>query len=112
MNYLRQERETLEGLLALDEALTRLQSIDPTAAKLVKLWHFAGLTMPRPQKSSACPCAPPSGTGPVPAPGCMANWRPTTRRLPQGETSPEKNAGGLCIHSSHYLWARKSGQDL
>ena len=35
------------GLLALDEALTRLETIDPTAAKLVNLRYFAGLTMPQ-----------------------------------------------------------------
>jgi RNA polymerase sigma factor (TIGR02999 family) len=32
-------------LLALDEALTRLESLDPTKAKLVKLRFFAGLTL-------------------------------------------------------------------
>lgn len=34
-----------ERLLALDEALERLEAIDPTKAKLVKLRFFAGLTM-------------------------------------------------------------------
>jgi RNA polymerase sigma factor (TIGR02999 family) len=33
------------NLLALDEALTRLEEIDPLAAKIVKLRYFAGLTM-------------------------------------------------------------------
>jgi RNA polymerase sigma factor (TIGR02999 family) len=33
-------------LLALDEALSRLEGTDPTAARLVKLRYFAGLTMP------------------------------------------------------------------
>ena len=32
-------------LLALDEVLTRLEAVDPTAAKLVNLRYFAGLTM-------------------------------------------------------------------
>ena len=36
-----------DDLLALDEALTRLEANDPTAAKLVKLRYFAGLTMPQ-----------------------------------------------------------------
>ena len=35
-----------ENLLALDEALGRLEVTDPVAAKLVKLRYFAGLTMP------------------------------------------------------------------
>ena len=36
-----------DDVLAIDEALTRLEQIDPTAAKLVKLRYFAGLTMPQ-----------------------------------------------------------------
>src|SRR3954462_7383017 len=35
-----------EDLLALDEALSRLQVADPLAANLIKLRYFAGLTMP------------------------------------------------------------------
>jgi RNA polymerase sigma factor (TIGR02999 family) len=34
-----------ENLLAIDEALTKLASDDPTAAELVKLRYFAGLTI-------------------------------------------------------------------
>jgi RNA polymerase sigma factor (TIGR02999 family) len=34
-----------EHLLALDEALARLEAVDPTAARLVSLRYFAGLTM-------------------------------------------------------------------
>jgi RNA polymerase sigma factor (TIGR02999 family) len=34
-----------DDLLALDEALTRLAGVDPTAAELVKLRYFAGLTL-------------------------------------------------------------------
>ncbi|MGL4552773.1 MAG: sigma-70 family RNA polymerase sigma factor [Gemmataceae bacterium] len=34
-----------DDLLALDEALTRLAAADPQAADLVKLRHFAGLTV-------------------------------------------------------------------
>jgi RNA polymerase sigma factor (TIGR02999 family) len=36
-----------DDLLALDEALTRLGEVDPTAAELVKLRYFAGLTIPQ-----------------------------------------------------------------
>jgi RNA polymerase sigma factor (TIGR02999 family) len=35
-----------EDVLALDEALTRLATTDPTAARLVQLRYFAGLTLP------------------------------------------------------------------
>jgi RNA polymerase sigma factor (TIGR02999 family) len=35
-----------EDLVDLDEALTRLEATDPTAAGLVKLRYFAGLSMP------------------------------------------------------------------
>jgi RNA polymerase sigma factor (TIGR02999 family) len=35
-----------EDLLALDESLRRLEDHDPTAAQLVKLRYFAGMTMP------------------------------------------------------------------
>jgi RNA polymerase sigma factor (TIGR02999 family) len=35
-----------EDLLALDEALTKLVSVDPQAAQLVQLRYFAGLSIP------------------------------------------------------------------
>jgi RNA polymerase sigma factor (TIGR02999 family) len=36
-----------QDLLAVDEALTRLAQVDPTAAELVKLRYFAGLSIPQ-----------------------------------------------------------------
>jgi len=36
-----------DDVLALDEALTRLAGADPTAAELVKLRYFAGLSIPQ-----------------------------------------------------------------
>jgi RNA polymerase sigma factor (TIGR02999 family) len=36
-----------DDLLALDEALTQLAAADPRAAELVKLRHFAGMTVPQ-----------------------------------------------------------------
>ena len=36
-----------DNLLDLDEALTRLAEADPTAAELVKLRYFAGLSIPQ-----------------------------------------------------------------
>src|SRR5262249_15522073 len=35
-----------DDLLDLDEALTRLEAVDPIAARLVTLRYFAGLSMP------------------------------------------------------------------
>ena len=35
-----------DDLLALDEALARFEAVDPSAARLVKLRFFAGLSMP------------------------------------------------------------------
>jgi len=40
------EPEVSEDLLALDEALTRLASVDARAARLVELRYFAGLSIP------------------------------------------------------------------
>jgi RNA polymerase sigma factor (TIGR02999 family) len=40
------EPEIREDLLALDEALTKLTSVDPQAAQLVQLRYFAGLSVP------------------------------------------------------------------
>jgi DNA-directed RNA polymerase specialized sigma24 family protein len=37
--------ELRDDLVALDAALTRLAGVDPQAAKLVELRHFAGLTV-------------------------------------------------------------------
>ena len=38
--------EPREDLIALDEALTKLATVDGTAAELVQLRYFAGLTLP------------------------------------------------------------------
>ncbi len=38
------EEQTTVDLLALDQALTELSAVDPSAAELVKLRYFAGLT--------------------------------------------------------------------
>jgi RNA polymerase sigma factor (TIGR02999 family) len=42
-------------LLALDEALTRLEHTDPDSAKLVSLRYFAGLTMPQAAEAMGIP---------------------------------------------------------
>jgi RNA polymerase sigma factor (TIGR02999 family) len=38
--------ESSDDLLALDEALCRLEAADPRAAEIVKLGYFGGLTIP------------------------------------------------------------------
>jgi RNA polymerase sigma factor (TIGR02999 family) len=43
--------EIREDLLALDEALTKLASVDPQAAQLVQLRYFAGLSIPEAAKA-------------------------------------------------------------
>ena len=48
--------EAAADVVALDEALTRLAAADPTAAELVKLRYFAGLTLP--QAAAALKLAP------------------------------------------------------
>lgn len=40
-----------DDLLALDEALTRFEEVDPRAAELVKLRYFAGLSIPEAAQS-------------------------------------------------------------
>jgi RNA polymerase sigma factor (TIGR02999 family) len=42
--------EVREDMLALDEALTKLTSVDPQAAQLVQLRYFAGLSIPEAAK--------------------------------------------------------------
>ncbi|MFN0050584.1 MAG: ECF-type sigma factor [Planctomycetales bacterium] len=46
-----QTSEPLEDLIGLDEALGKLEKIDPPKAALVKLRFFAGLTMPEAAQS-------------------------------------------------------------
>jgi RNA polymerase sigma factor (TIGR02999 family) len=41
-----QDAERALDLLGLDDALTKLETLDPPAAQLVKLRYFAGLTIP------------------------------------------------------------------
>jgi RNA polymerase sigma factor (TIGR02999 family) len=44
-----------DQILDLDEALGRLEKIDPVAAQLVKLRYFAGLTMPQAAEALGLP---------------------------------------------------------
>jgi RNA polymerase sigma factor (TIGR02999 family) len=69
-------------LIALDEALTRLEAQHPRKAKVVSFRYFAGLSIE--ETAAAMDLSPPRSrtTGPSPAPGCTANWpvRRTARR--------------------------------
>ena len=56
---------------------------DPVKAELVKLRFFAGLTVEEAAEASASRRAPPTATGPTPAPGSLRGARPTP--------SPEPN---------------------
>ena len=47
--------ERPEELLALSEALTRLEAVDELAARIVKLRYFAGMTMPQVADALAVP---------------------------------------------------------
>jgi RNA polymerase sigma factor (TIGR02999 family) len=46
---------TSADLLALDESLARLEEQDPTAAQVVKLRYFAGMTMPEAAEALGMP---------------------------------------------------------
>jgi hypothetical protein len=56
-----------DTLLLVNDALEKLKLEDPRAAELVTLRFFGGLKTPA--RSSASPNAPPSASGPSPAPG-------------------------------------------
>ena len=62
-----------DDLLALNEALDRLEQRDSASAELVKLRFFAGLRCPRLPKRWGFRCEQPSGTGLTPAPGSTAS---------------------------------------
>jgi RNA polymerase sigma factor (TIGR02999 family) len=53
--------ERADDLLALDEALTRLATVDPPVAALVRLRYFAGMTIP--QAATALGVAPRTADG-------------------------------------------------
>jgi RNA polymerase sigma factor (TIGR02999 family) len=59
-----------EEMLAVHEALDRLADYDSTAAELVKLRYFVGMTMDEAATALASPCGPRNVFGPSPGPGC------------------------------------------
>ena len=71
MTCLSSSTDDQEELLALDEALDKLDAEQPRNAELVKLRYFAGLNIRRGgRKYWAFPARPPNETGPTPGPGC------------------------------------------
>ena len=60
-------------LLALDEALTRLEALHPHKAQIVKLRFFAGCGLRRPPRCSASPAQQLSAIGLTPGPGSLAS---------------------------------------
>jgi RNA polymerase sigma factor (TIGR02999 family) len=76
--------EVREDLLALDEALTRLAVADPSAAQLVQLRYFAGLSIPE--------AAPLLGISPRSADRLWAYARAWLHREMQGANLSEPGA--------------------
>ena len=69
-----------DDLLALDEALKRLEDIDPRKAELVKLRYFSGLTVPQAADVLGVSPQPPTEIGLTHEFGCMLKSR--TRETP------------------------------
>ena len=92
-----------DDLLALDEALTRLASDDPEAAELVKLRSSPACPSRKPPRLSAVPRPPPTGTGPMPAPGCTAELLRRRRGHPESPNSRETFLAPLshCTYETH-----------
>jgi RNA polymerase sigma factor (TIGR02999 family) len=76
--------EPREDLLALDAALTRLAGTDSTAAQLVQLRYFAGLTLPDAAEALAI--------SPRSASRLWAFARAWLRREIEGDNAREKNS--------------------
>jgi RNA polymerase sigma factor (TIGR02999 family) len=74
--------EIREDLLALDEALTKLTSLDPQSAQLVQLRYFAGLPIPEAAKAL--------GISPRTADRLWAFARVWLLREVGGDTPPEQ----------------------
>ena len=83
------------GLLALDEALTRLSSEDAAKAQVVKLRYFAGLSHRRDgRRVGDFASAPPSAAGPMPAPGSVRARTIRRRSDPPASGNSHCSCGG------------------
>ena len=78
-----------EELLAVDEALDRLQKLDPTKAELVKLRYFAGMTIPEAAQALGVSIPTANRYWAYAGPGCTKNWQAVTMRS-QPDTSWQK----------------------
>jgi len=58
-----------EILLALEECLRELESLDPRQARIVEMLYFTGSLRPRPHKLSDLRKSPSGGNGDLPKPG-------------------------------------------
>ena len=65
--------ERADDLLALDEALDRLQAVDPAVAALVRLRYFAGMTIPQAAAALALRRGRRMAIGPTLRPGFLNN---------------------------------------
>ena len=58
-------------IVALNDALVELATLDPRPSQVVELRFFGGFSVRKPPKRSVCRCAPSSTTGIRRAPGCI-----------------------------------------
>ena len=82
--------EPREDLLALHEALDRLEAEDPLKAKLVKLGYFVGRSLA--EAAAALDLSErPAGTGPMPVPGIgrPSRTRPDGFGMPGTQVIPQ-----------------------
>ena len=82
-------KATPDQLLAIDDALAKLAREDPSAAKLVELRYFAGLTVDEAGKALGMSTAAAYKHWNYAAPGSMASFsEPWNREAKQGAASP------------------------
>ena len=86
-------RQPDEELLALDEALSRLESFDPGLSRVVELRYFAGLTFEEAGEILGSPRPPPGATGIPRAPGSTTASPPA--RAEDGPPPARRRSRGL-----------------
>ena len=78
-----------DDVLAIDEALTQLETEDPQAAGLVKLRFYAGLSLEEAAEVLGLARASATASGPMPGPGSGPGWRPS--RANEAEVNDQVN---------------------
>jgi RNA polymerase sigma factor (TIGR02999 family) len=81
---------TPDQLLAIDDALAKLEVQDAPAGQLVRLRYFAGLTVDEAGQAMGISTTRPTGTGILPGRGCTANYK-AVGDFKQFCSCPEKN---------------------